>query len=142
VSSLRIDQDEMRRRVAEARVARVGTLDEDGRVHLVPVVFAVDGDTLYSTSDAGPRPVKRVRNLERDPRVTVLVDVYDEDWPTVWWVRVRGTGRTVETESERDRAWRLLREKYPQYERTPPSVEGARPMMAVDVEDWSGWAYS
>jgi PPOX class probable F420-dependent enzyme len=136
-----MDQDDMRRRAAEARVARVGTVDQDGRVHLVPVVFAIDADTLYSTSDAGPRPVKRLRNLERDPRVTVLIDLYDEDWPTVWWVRLRGRGRSVETDTERDHAWRLLRQKYPQYVRTPPD-EGGRGMMAVDVQDWSGWAYS
>src|SRR2546423_13376662 len=101
-----MDRDEMRRRATEARVARVGTVDEDGRVHLVPIVFAIDGDTLYSTSDAGPRPVKRLHNLERDPRVTVLIDVYDEDWPTVWWVRLRGRGRTVDADAERDRTWR------------------------------------
>ena len=131
----------MRRRVAEARVARVGTLDEQGRAHLVPIVFVIDGDTLYSSTDAGSRPVKRLRNLQRDRRVTVLVDVYDEDWAKVWWVRLRGSGRAIEDGKEPDHARRLLWEKYPQFGSTPPD-EGAGPIMAVDVEEWAGWAYS
>ena len=64
-----MDEDQLRRRVAEARVARVGTVDEQGRAHLVPIVFVVDGDRLYSATDDGPRPVKRLRNLQRDPTI-------------------------------------------------------------------------
>src|ERR671937_1445271 len=75
-----MDERQQRERVAAARVARVGTLDEQGRAHLVPIVFVLDGDHLYSATDAGPRPAKRLRNLARDPRVTVLVDGYSEDW--------------------------------------------------------------
>ena len=63
-----MDETVMRRKVAEARVARVGTLDQRGSVHLVPVVYVVDGDTWYSPSDPGARPVKRLRNVLADPR--------------------------------------------------------------------------
>jgi PPOX class probable F420-dependent enzyme len=136
-----VDEDQLRRRVAEARVARVGTVDEQGRAHLVPIVFVVDGDRLYSATDDGPRPVKRLRNLARDPRVTVLVDAYDEDWSTVWWVRLRGRGRAVEDAAERANARRLLWEKYPQFGGAP-AAGTAGPVMAVDIEQWSGWAYS
>ena len=62
-----MDESVIRRKVAEARVARVGTLDERGSVHLVRVVYAVDGDTWYSPSDPGSRPVKRLRNVLADP---------------------------------------------------------------------------
>src|SRR5262249_59547121 len=61
-----------------------------GRVHNVPVTFAIDGDTWYSPSDAGSRPAQRLRHLSRDPRVTIIIDVYDEDWARVWWVRLPG----------------------------------------------------
>jgi PPOX class probable F420-dependent enzyme len=135
-----MDEGQMRRRVAEARVARVATLDEHGRAHLVPIVFVIDGDTLYSGTDAGPR-VKRLRNLERDPRVTVLVDAYDEDWSKVWWVRARGKGRAIDQGPEWDHAQRLLWGKYPQFG-SAPGDEGAGPVMAVEIEEWSGWAYS
>lgn len=134
-----MSQGELRRRVAEARVARVGTVDEEGRAHVVPVVFVIDGETLYSATDAGSRPVKRLRNVQRDPRVTVLIDVYSEDWSKVWWIRMRGKGRAVEHGPERESARRLLLEKYPQFENAkPPEADG--PVMAVDIEEWSGSA--
>ena len=133
-----MEEENARRLASEARVARVGTVDERGRVHLVPIVFALDGETLYSSTDAGERLAKRLRNLERDPRVTVLVDVYDEDWSKVWWVRLRGEGRVLSGGPEFERAYMLLREKYPQYEEAP--ADG--PLMAVDVAEWSGWSYS
>jgi PPOX class probable F420-dependent enzyme len=116
-----MDEIQMRRLVQNARVARVGTTDERGRVHLVPVTFVVRDDIWYSPSDAGPRMAKRLRNLERDPRVTVLIDVYDEDWSKVWWVRLRGRGRVIEDSSERERARGLLGEKYPRSTRRPPT---------------------
>ena len=127
----------MRRKVAAARAARVGTLDERGRVHLVPIVYVVEGDTLYSSTDAEPR-ARRLRNLQVNPAVTLLVDEYDEDWKQVWWVRLRGTGRVIESGSEYERAHHLLSEKYPQFGGDP----GGGPVMAIDVEQWAGWAYS
>lgn len=131
----------MRRRLVEARVVRVGTVDEQGRVHVVPVVFVLEADTWYSPSDAGKRPVKRLRNLNTDPRVTILVDVYEEDWSRVWWVRMRGIGRAVEGGAERERAYRLLRETYAQLTAVPGD-EAAGPTMAVTIQGWSGWASS
>jgi PPOX class probable F420-dependent enzyme len=131
----------MRRQAAQARVARVGTVDEHGRVHIVPVTFAIDGDTWYSPSDAGPRPAHRLRHLSRDPRVTILIDVYDEDWARVWWVRLRGQGRVAEQPAEHDRARQLLHQKYPQFA-SAPSSEGTGPIMAVEITDWTGWAYT
>jgi PPOX class probable F420-dependent enzyme len=136
-----MDEFEMRRRVSEARVARVGTVDDRGRAHVVPIVFVIDRDTMYSPTDAGSRPAKRLRNLEVHPRVSVLVDAYDEDWSKVWWVRLSGRGRVIEAGPEREHARRLLWEKYPQFADVPTG-EATGPVMAVEVEKWSGWAYS
>jgi PPOX class probable F420-dependent enzyme len=136
-----VDRDEMRRRVAAARVGRLATIDPDGRPNVVPFVFALDGDTLYSSVDEKPkrtRGLRRLENLRRDPRFTVLVDHYDEDWPSVWWVRLKGRGRVIEQGPERDHAIRLLEEKYHQYDSEAP--QGA--VIALDVEEWRGWAYT
>lgn len=135
---MNIDDQTMRVRVSEARAGRVGTIDERGRVHLVPIVFVIDGDMLYSSTDAGPRLPKRLRNMARDPRVTVLVDDYSEDWSQVWWVRLRGIGRVVRDGPEHDRARQLLAAKYPQFGGDP----GDGAVMAVDIAEWSGWSYS
>jgi PPOX class probable F420-dependent enzyme len=130
----------MRRLASEARVARLGTIDPDGRPHLVPLCFALDGATFYSEVDQKPKAAKRLRRLEnisRDPRVTVLVDHYEEDWPAVWWVRLRGTGRVLEDGPERDRGLRLLSNKYHQYRDMPP--QGA--VIALEVTEWRGWSW-
>lgn len=120
----------------------MATIDPDGRPNVVPLVFAIEGDTLYSSVDDKPKATPRVRrleNIERDPdRVTVLVDHYEDDWPRVWWVRLRGTGRVLEDGPERERGLRLLAEKYPQYRTMPP--QGA--VIALDISAWRGWSYS
>jgi hypothetical protein len=100
------------------------------------------GIDLYSATDDGPRPAKRMRNLTRDPRTTVLVDAYDEDWSTVWWVRLRGRGRAVTDAQERAHARQPLWDRYPQFGDPPPAEAASPPMMAVDIEQWAGWAYS
>jgi PPOX class probable F420-dependent enzyme len=136
-----MEMEEMRRRVAQARVGRLATIDPDGGPNLVPFVFALEGDTLYSSVDEKPkrtRQLRRLENLRHDPRFTVLVDHYEEEWPAVWWVRLKGRGRVIDEGVERDRALGLLGEKYEQYDGEAP--QGA--VIALDVEEWRGWAYT
>jgi PPOX class probable F420-dependent enzyme len=125
-------------RLTEARVARLATTDPDGRPHLVPVVFAVDGDTLYSAVDNKPKRSKRLRrigNARARPDVTILVDQYDDDWSRLWWIRLRGRARVLDEGKERDRALDLLRAKYAQYRDDPPDG----PVLAVDITEVSEW---
>ena len=135
-----VDDIEMRRRVAAARVARLATIDADGRPHLVPCVVALHHNTLYTPVDPKPKRTRRLRrleNIERDPRVTLLVDEYDEDWSVLWWVRLRGVARILDGDGEWKRAAELLRAKYQQYRGL--AATDLRPIIAVDVEEWSGW---
>ena len=130
----------MRRLVDEARVGRMATVDEEGRPHVVPIVYAVEGDTLYSSVDQKPkasRNLKRIRNILGNPAVEVVVDRYEEDWGRIWWVRVRGRGEIIERGPERDRALELLRGRYPQYRDMPP--EGV--VIAVRIDRWRGWSF-
>lgn len=126
-----------RERFATARVARLATADREGRPHLVPVVFAVDGEQVYTAVDAKPKRttnLRRLANVRENPAVALLVDHYDDiDWDALWWVRADGRGRVLEAgEPEAARAVRLLAARYPQQRAT-----GA--VLAVDVERWSGW---
>jgi PPOX class probable F420-dependent enzyme len=126
-------------RLIAARVARLATTDPDGRPHLVPIVFALDGDTLYSAVDRKPKrstKLRRIENARVRPDVTVLVDHYDEDWGRLWWIRLRGRARVLDDGDERDHALALLRKKYPQYRAEPPDG----PVLAVDVTDVRDWA--
>jgi PPOX class probable F420-dependent enzyme len=128
-------------RLVAARVARLATTDPDGRPHLVPIVFAVDGDTLYSAVDRKPKrsqTLRRIENARARPDVTVLVDHYEEEWTRLWWVRLRGRARVLDDGSERQRALALLAEKYPQYRTDPPDG----PVLAVDVVETREWVGS
>jgi PPOX class probable F420-dependent enzyme len=125
-------------RLTAARVARLATTDPDGRPHLVPIVFAVDGDTLYSAVDHKPkrsRTLRRIENARARPDVTVLVDHYEEDWRRLWWIRVRGRARVLDDGEERERALSLLAEKYEQYRSQPPDG----PVLAVDITEVRDW---
>lgn len=68
----------LREQVRKARVARLATVDPDGRPHLVPIVFVLEGETLYSAVDTKPKRslrLRRVENARERPDVTALIDV-------------------------------------------------------------------
>jgi PPOX class probable F420-dependent enzyme len=125
-------------RLKAARVARLATTDPDGRPHLVPIVFALHGDTLYTAVDRKPKrssKLRRIENARARPDVTILVDYYEEDWDGLWWIRLRGRARVLDHGEEREHALALLQEKYPQYRAEPP--DGA--VLAVDVTEVREW---
>jgi PPOX class probable F420-dependent enzyme len=135
-----VDPGLARRRLAEARVGRLGTVTADDRPHLVPCCFAVVGDsTVVTAVDAKPKStlaLRRLANVRAHPHASLLVDHYDDtDWPALWWVRVDGAARIVEDGPERDRALAALAAKYDQYRRTPPPG----PVIALDVATWRTW---
>jgi PPOX class probable F420-dependent enzyme len=120
----------------DARVARLATVGPDGRPHVVPVCFALEGDTLYSAVDEKPkhtRALQRLRDIEANPQVEVLIDHYEEDWTQLRWVKLRGTARVVELDA---RALELLQAKYEQYRERPPHG----PFVVVEIEQRLEWA--
>ena len=122
---------------ASARIARLATVDPQGRPHVVPICFVLEGDTLYTAVDEKPkrtRRLQRLRNIEANPLVEVLIDGYEEDWSKLWWVRLRGTARIVDDA----RAMELLSAKYRQYRDRRP----AGPVIAVTIEERSEWTAS
>jgi PPOX class probable F420-dependent enzyme len=132
--------EEARRRFAAARVARLATADAGGVPHIVPVVFAVEGDTIVIAVDRKPKrttALKRLANVRANPRVALLADHYADDWDALWWARADGLGRVLDPgEPEARQEVALLSERYPQHRAAPP--EG--PVLSVAVTRWSGWA--
>jgi PPOX class probable F420-dependent enzyme len=123
-------------------VAVLATVGSDSVPHVVPVVFAVsggsDGATLYTAVDAKRKSTQRLRrlaNIAANPRVSLLVDHYDDDWTQLWWVRADGLAEIHDTGEEMAIGYALLRRKYPQYERI--ALDG--PVVTVDVQRWSSW---
>lgn len=132
---------EARELFAAARVARLATADASARPHLVPVVFALDGDVVVLAVDHKPKRttrLKRLANITANPSVCLLADHYEDDWDRLWWVRADGEARVLPPPDRSGEAARRvgpLAEKYPPYADRPP--EG--PVIEVAVRRWSGW---
>jgi PPOX class probable F420-dependent enzyme len=134
---------EMRRRFAAARVARLATVRPDGRPHVVPVCFAVDGDQVVSVVDDKPKrsaELARLANVRAQPAVSLLVDEYDEDWTRLWWVRADGRGAVIEGGAAHEQAVDRLASKYAQYAHYRDD-RPAGAVLVVTVERWSAWSF-
>ncbi|MEU9209880.1 TIGR03668 family PPOX class F420-dependent oxidoreductase [Streptomyces sp. NPDC048415] len=148
-----MEEAEARGRFLAARVARLATVDAEGRPHLVPVVFAGHGDGIVTAVDHKPKRslrLRRLRNIAGHPAVCLIVDAYDEDWDRLWWVRADGEARILPPDTPEPglpahataqephayaAAIAVLREKYTQYRREPPDG----PVIAITVHGWHGW---
>jgi PPOX class probable F420-dependent enzyme len=73
-----MSDEEIRSFIESQKTVQVATINRDGTPHLVPLWFAVvDGDIVLETFTKS----QKVVNLERDPRLTVLLedgDVYEK----------------------------------------------------------------
>jgi len=106
--------------VRSARIAHLATADENGQPHVIPICFAFDGKCFYSPIDEKPKrtdplKLKRLRNIRANPRVSLVVDHYDEDWRRLAYVLVFGSARPLKSGARHYRAVLHLRKKYPQY---------------------------
>ncbi|MGH3916605.1 MAG: TIGR03668 family PPOX class F420-dependent oxidoreductase [Pseudonocardiaceae bacterium] len=138
---MKLEENEARTRFAEVPVVRLATADDLNRPHLVATTFVVADDVIFSAVDGKPkqsRNLKRLRNIQLTPHVSVLADHYAEDWTELWWARADGTATVIEAEDDMAEPLRLLADRYWQYRRDRP--EG--PVIAVAVERWTGWAYA
>lgn len=128
--------------LAAARVAHLATADQYARPHIVPIVFVHDGPHVFTPIDRKPKSVsdwrelRRVRNIEANGRVSLVVDEYGEDWTTLVWVRLDGTADILTAGAVRDRAVTLLEAKYPQYRRLPL---GDAPIVRITIEHVAEW---
>lgn len=94
------------------RVCRVATAGTTGVPHAVPVCHVLADGKIYFASG---NDAKKVLNLRANPRVTVTVDIYSDDWANLRGVMVQGTARLIERGPRFRRIRGLLYKKYPQY---------------------------
>ena len=124
-----MDITTMRARVEQARVARLATVRPDGRPHVVPCCFVLSDEVLYSAVDAKPKStvaLRRLDNVRAVPWAAMLVDHYADDWAALWWVRIDGRARVIDSGPEFDHALQLLAGKYEQYLRDAPPAQSSR----------------
>jgi PPOX class probable F420-dependent enzyme len=131
--------EEARERFEAARVAVLASVGPSGP-HLVPVVFAVDGNRIHLAADTKPKrggELVRVTNLRADPRCTLLVHGYDEEWAHLWWARADGRASIVDAGPDWDRTLTLLQDRYAQYHGGTKIIG---PAIVIEVARWSGWS--
>jgi PPOX class probable F420-dependent enzyme len=119
------------------------TLHVERGVDAVPVAFAVDDDGFVGIPVDSVKPksssrLQRERNLEAEPRATLLVEHWDgDDWTRLWWVRAelvwQGSSANARTTSLASH----LAERYVQYREQP-----FHHVLVLRIESVTGWAAS
>jgi len=131
--------------LSAARRAVLATIATDGRPRPVPICFVLDEarPIIYTPLDDKPKraddplALARVRDIQADPRVTVLVDRWDEDWSRLAWLRCHGRAALlVPAAPEHAGIVAALRAKYAQY--ATHRLE-ARPLIRIEVERATSW---
>jgi len=140
---MNLDEDEARARLAAHDHGILCTVHAERGVDAVPVCYVVDEDGYVGVPVDRVKPkaslqLQRERNLEADPRATLLVEHWDRsDWSRLWWVRAE---LRWEGHSDVDRSAVLafrLAGRYPQYADQP----FAR-VLALRIVGMYGWAAS
>jgi PPOX class probable F420-dependent enzyme len=134
---MELSEGEARERLTAAPVARMATVGAAGQPHLVPITFAADGDRIYTAVDHKPKTtsnLRRLRNIQENPMIALLVDHYAEDWDELWWVRVDGAAYILENHKN---AIDLLVRKYQQYQQRRPDG----PVIVIEARRWTGWTW-
>jgi PPOX class probable F420-dependent enzyme len=119
----------------------LGTIGRDGAPDLVPACFAIDTELVAIPIDEvkpkAASPLQRERNLERDPRASLLVERWDpDDWARLWWVRL-GLEASIEDTETRAGLEGLLRHRYRQYADAQFVA-----ILTFRITSVSGWAAS
>lgn len=128
--------------IHELRVARLGTIGPTGLPHLVPVCYALVDGRVFIPVDEKPkssRNLARLRNIERDPHVSLLFDRYDDDWTQLAWVRIDGIATVAERGDSNRAALSELRARYHQYDSM--ELESA-PLVSVAPLKLTAWRWS
>ena len=123
------------------RVARFATAEPNGQPHVVPICYALSNNSVYFTIDKKPKqltdkPLKRIRNLQKNPHVALVVDRYEDDWTQLGWVMVQGDAALLDDGEEHTKAQRLLKARYPQLH---GMQIGDLPVIAVRIKHVVSW---
>ncbi len=143
---MRLSADESRALFRTADHAILGVNGPHGPPLVVPITFALveaeDGARVVSAVDHKPKASTRLRRLalmRADPRVSVLVERYDDDWRLLRWARADGDAEVVPAgapDPRRDDELVALAAKYPPYAGHPPQGD----LVRIRVRRWTGWS--
>ena len=109
--------------IKEAKVARLATVDQKLHPYVVPVVFVFHENSFFIPLDeksktVNPKNLKRVKNIEKNPNVTLLIDKYQNDWKKLFFLMIQGKAKVIDGNNKlMDKIHKLLVSKYPQYKK-------------------------
>jgi len=108
---------------------------------VIPICFAFDGREFFSPIDekpkrVSPRKLKRLQNIEANPRVSLVIDRYGEDWRKLAYILVSGQARILLSGQKHRRAVNLLRKKYRQYRSMAIHERPIIVIRPLDVKVW------
>jgi PPOX class probable F420-dependent enzyme len=106
----------------EARVGRLGLLDDVDRPRVLPVTFALAEDAVWTAIDDKPKrraEPARVGFLRRRPEAALCVDRYEDDWSRLAWVQLLGRVEILDA-AEAEAGLEALAAKYDPYRERPP----------------------
>lgn len=124
-------------------MGRLATLDKNGYPTVVPFCFVFHNDAIFSIIDEKPkrqdiRKLARIRNIEQDPRVGIVVDQYSENWKKLRFIQLKGNAEILSSGAEYDGVLHLLKHKYPQYQKMNLS---GRPVIRITINRVFSWSW-
>jgi|TARA_B100000809_G_C15127836_1_gene527047 PPOX class probable F420-dependent enzyme len=145
---MRISEVAMQHLLSTWPVARLATMNVDGSPHQVPIVYVWHNGRFWSPIDGKPKQktqLTRIDNLIANPKASLLIDRYDDDWSLLWWIRADlevTVMRLTEAGPEALKALNLvkkkLEDKYPQY-RDTPVLQGSGTILSMHATAFASW---
>jgi PPOX class probable F420-dependent enzyme len=135
-------QDQERKYIERAPIGRLATADSEGRPHVVPICFALSDGHIVTPIDEKPQRVppddlRRSRDISENPRATLIVNHYSDDWSQLGWVQVRGTAAHCSSgDPSHSPGVTALKQKYEQY--ADHNLED-RPLIRIDPGSVRSW---
>ena len=136
--------DDVRELLQHSRSAHLATASAEADPHLIPVVYALHDEAIWIAIDEKPKTtlrLRRLRNIEENPRFALLVDHYSDDWSQLRWVLLRGPAEVwwpqTWDSTAAEAAIAVLRARYPQYEEM--ALE-KRPLLRLTAERVTRWS--
>ncbi len=138
---MRLTPDDASSRLANHDHGVFCTLHPERGIDAVPCVYAITPDGWVGIPIDTVKPksstrLQRHRNLEADPRATLLVDHWDRhDWTRLWWVRAELAWQAEPPATVVDTLGSLLTQRYTQYVDAPFAE-----ILVLQVVGITGWA--
>lgn len=91
---------------ASTRTGKLATVRADGRPHIAPIWFMLDGDAIVFNTGEG---TVKMKNIQRDPRVSLCVD---DERPPFSFAIIEGTATVSDDMQELKRTATQIAARY------------------------------